>query len=543
MSIQSGIPRVISSEVDIPTTVQTFPGVYTGLVIPATKGPLRPYLASGETDVLNVFTPNQTIKPGYDMSYFDALAYFIYGNSLWISRAVHSDCLYGGITLQTSAGTNVSWVAGKHLSDILSYSFTTDDALLIYGTNPGKWNGDVTVQVYGYVGNEILVKELGAFVIQVYNNGILVESWTCSLDPSHKDGYGQNIFVEKRLLGSQYISARVNPSLDITAHLYPTDQSISMSLGGGVDGSTPTIGDLEAAMSNMSNPNTYPMTLFIDGGHTVNGDSSDTPWQLAIQEFCEGANQRKNKTFGILTTPLALENNADPLSALTTYRNTTLNINSSYVGLYGPHVNIYDKYNDREVKVSSSGYVAGLVSRTAANQEIWYPAAGNRRGVINVDDLNVHYNDVVAGSLYDNGINSFLAVPGKGYVLKGQKTLYSRPSYLTRTHVRLLLIVVESACQNYLDDFIFEQNTKATQGECRAGLIAALNNYVGRNGIYDFRVVCDSTNNSATDISNFQMNVYIFIKPVIDIEWIPFKTIITPYGYDFSLAQQLVMAA
>ncbi len=56
------------------------------------------------------------------------------------------------------------------------------------------------------------------------------------------------------------------------------------------------------------------------------------------------------------------------------------------------------------------------------------------------------------------------------------------------------------------------------------------------NGMYGRKVLCDDTNNTAEDVDNGVMNVWVFIKPARDIEEIPFKTILTPTSVSFDLA-------
>ena len=56
---------------------------------------------------------------------------------------------------------------------------------------------------------------------------------------------------------------------------------------------------------------------------------------------------------------------------------------------------------------------------------------------------------------------SFL--PGKGIAIFGQKTLLSRPSALDRLNVRLLLITIEPAIAEFLEDFLFEFNDEFTR--------------------------------------------------------------------------------
>lgn len=142
--------------------------------------------------------------------------------------------------------------------------------------------------------------------------------------------------------------------------------------------------------------------------------------------------------------------------------------------------------------------------------------------------------------LYDNGINPLRFAPGRGILINGQKTLLSRPSALDRLNVRMLLIVIEPAIASALEDFLFELNTAATRAIVTSMISSYMENIKARNGVYDYQVTCDDTNNSAEDIDNYTMNVWLFVKPTKSVEYIPFTVIITRTGTSFQLAAEAI---
>ena len=56
----------------------------------------------------------------------------------------------------------------------------------------------------------------------------------------------------------------------------------------------------------------------------------------------------------------------------------------------------------------------------------------------------------------------------------------------------------------------------------------------GRRGIYDFRVVCDTTNNTAEVIDSNRFVGDIYIKPARSINYIQLNFIAVRTGVDFS---------
>jgi hypothetical protein len=377
------------------------------------------------------------------------------------------------------------------------------------------------------------VPEVGAFIIEVFKSTDLVtpvETWTCSRTEGTKDGFGRNIYIQDVLEGSDYIRALDNvlksTSVDITASPVPR------AFNGGANGDAVTDGVMITGADAFLNPGDLFCTLLMDAG-----------WATAAyhQKLITVAETRQDSV-AILGVPYANEASSDYLNEVINYRKLTLNANTSYAALYTANVKIYDKFNDRALYVSPDGFVAANISETAANYEIWYPVGGARRGVLNVLDVRRRYSRGEMDQLYDNGINPIKFVPGKGIMIWGQKTLLSRPSALDRLNVRLLLVSIEPGLTEALDDFLFELNDVATRSLARAMISSYMDGIKARRGVTNFEVVCDSTNNSADDIDNHIMNVWLLIKPTPSLEYINFTLAITKTGVSFELAAQSLAA-
>ena len=415
-----------------------------------------------------------------------------------------------------------------------NYEFASDDLLLITGVNEGAWADDVQIKLYTYANSPDVVKEPGvvdeAFMIQVYkaSTGDLLETHICSREPNAKDGYGQNIYVEDVIASSNYIKAIDNLAADASEELQ--EQTSALTIDGSLDGEAIADTHMVSALNTLSNKNDLALTVVMDGGWAT------VAYQQAIDTLC----QSRKDCVGVLSTPYSTENTSSYITDLVTYRKTTLNLNSSYSSLYTPHVKISDRFNDREIFIAPDGYAAGAISETAANSEIWYAPAGYRRGVINVIDVNKRFTSGELDLLYDNGINPIKFSPGKGIAIFGQKTLLSRPSALDRLNVRLLLITIEPAIAEFLEDFLFEFNDEFTRLLVRSGIESYMDDIKARRGVYAYSVVCDETNNSSQDIDNNKMNVWLFVQPTKTAEFIELNVAITRTGFDFNLAQGLL---
>lgn len=140
---------VIVKEFDLSTRVPEFPGVYGGIVIPATKGPvLTPTLITNESQLLKVFTPDERVEVGYDLSYYSALAFLQKSNKLWVVRPDKTDRLIGGLAMRTAAGVANSAI-GTGVTSVDGFGApAADQAYTLYQANPGVWGNRISVMVY-----------------------------------------------------------------------------------------------------------------------------------------------------------------------------------------------------------------------------------------------------------------------------------------------------------------------------------------------------------------------------------------------------------
>lgn len=527
-----GAASVKLKEIDLSTRVATFEGVYGGIVIPAKKGQLdKPSLVTSDTQFLSRYTPDGSVKVGYDLSYFSALAYLERSNKLWVQR-VANGAYFAGCKIQKagSSANSAGLSAGSNVSVPSSHVFGADEVLFIYAANEGAWGNNIQIKIETIDANPDLIEE-NSFKISVYkvtNGAALLESFLVSRVMGQKDGKGRNMFVEDVLEASSYIRAISNPEIDDT--VLPKEQSSALVLADGNDGSAVTDANMIAAANKFANRSQVSVTILMDGGYSV------PAYQVALDTIA----QSRQDCVAILTTPYANEVSADYLNDLISYRKSDLNLNSSFSALYTPHLKIADKFNDRNLWIAPDGHIAGSISFSANNYEIWYPAAGFKRGVLNVLDVAQRFSDGELDSLYNAGINPVKFFPGRGIVVWGQKTLLSRASALDRLNVRLLLIVIEPAIRDLLENFLFELNDDGTRSIISTKIESYLEGIKARKGVTDFAVVCDETNNTPADIDNNRLNVDIYVKPSISIEEIPVRVVITPNNISFADAATAV---
>jgi phage tail sheath protein FI len=208
---------------------------------------------------------------------------------------------------------------------------------------------------------------------------------------------------------------------------------------------------------------------------------------------------------------------------------------SSYATMDSGYKYQYDKYNDVNRYVAMNGDTAGLMARTDDERDPWYSPAGFNRGQIK-NVLRLSYNPPKAqrDQLYKSGINPVNTFPGQGTILFGDKTLLAKPSAFDRINVRRLFIVLEKAISIAAKFTLFEFNDEFTRAQFRNLVEPFLRDVQGRRGIYDFRVVCDETNNTGEVIDGNRFVGDIYIKPARAINFIQLNFVAVRTGVEFS---------
>jgi len=218
---------------------------------------------------------------------------------------------------------------------------------------------------------------------------------------------------------------------------------------------------------------------------------------------------------------------------LVTFRNSTRS--TSYGVLDSGYKYQYDKYNDVYRYIPLNGDMAGLTVRTDETRDPWWSPAGFNRGQIkNIIKLAYNPNKANRDILYKANINPVVTFPGQGTVLFGDKTMLSKPSAFDRINVRRLFIVLEKAIATAAKFTLFEFNDDFTRAQFRNLVEPFLRDVQGRRGIYDFKVVCDETNNTGEVIDRNEFIGDIYIKPARSINFIQLNFVAVRTGVEFS---------
>ena len=243
-------------------------------------------------------------------------------------------------------------------------------------------------------------------------------------------------------------------------------------------------------------------------------------------------NDRANTAFVIGDTPMNLS--ADVVS-LTNWSNDTngtgLSTADPYLGVYYPS-GLTTDLSGNTIMVPPS-YMALRVFLHNDNVAYpWMAPAGTRRGLVD-NATDIGYLNSTTGqfirtgvsqglrdALYQININPFTIMTGTGLVCWGQKTRNPTTSALDRVNVARLVNHIRTVLAHTGNAFLFEPNDTITRSQIKKVIESALVDLVSKRGIYDFLVVCDTSNNTPARMAANELYVDIAIEPMKDAEFI-----------------------
>ena len=272
-----------------------------------------------------------------------------------------------------------------------------------------------------------------------------------------------------------------------------------------------------------------------------------------IQNMITLNNDRKQTAFIIGDSPLDL-NSSDIQPWI---QNTNLALDnghrglvsrSEYLGIYYPSGYGTDLAGE-SVVVPPSHMMLRTMIRSDNVSYPWFAPAGVRRGLID-NATSIGYIDVtdsnlfksigvtvgLRDTLYADNVNPLTVLPGVGLVAYGQKTRASMTSAMDRINVSRLVAYLRLVLDKVARPFIFEPNDTITRNQVKSAFESVLNDLVAKRGLYDYLVVCDTTNNTPDRIDRNELYVDIAIKPVKAIEFVYIPVRIVNTGAALTIA-------
>ena len=548
-------PGVNVSEIDA-TTVVPAVSTSTGAVAGAFQwGPIDvARLVGSEDELVQVFgKPDSTTA----LTFFTAANFLSYSNSLYVSRA-------DAATLNTAVALNAaSWAGNTKVRSEDHYFnsfFTASNADIILAARyPGSLGNSLKVAIcananvtaftsWTYAPFFDKAPGTSSFVATKFKsdandemhiavidedglisgtaNTVLERFASVSKATNAKGESGESLYWRDVLYNnSRYVYAmgQNNATWGVAAnasHAFAGENLNGVSFVQGTD-ATPTDGNVQIAYQQFASAENVDISLVMTGGHSST---------VAANVVSLSVGRRDCVSF--VSPALANVQAADPVSAITNFRNTLTA--TSFAVMDSNWKYQYDKYNDIYRWIPCNGDVAGLCARTDQDRDPWFSPAGFNRGQLkNVIKLAFNPNQAQRDTLYKSGVNPVVSFPGEGTVLFGDKTLLDKPSAFDRINVRRLFIVLEKAISRAAKASLFEFNDEFTRAQFVNLVEPFLRLVQGRRGIYDFRVVCDETNNTPEVVDRNEFIGDIYIKPAKSINFIQLNFVAVRTGVAF----------
>lgn len=161
----------------------------------------------------------------------------------------------------------------------------------------------------------------------------------------------------------------------------------------------------------------------------------------------------------------------------------------------------------------------------------WFAPAGTSRGVINNADAvgyidknkewqTVALNTGQRDTLASIKVNPITFIQGSGFVNFGQYTRASNASSLDRINVARLVVYLRRQFSLLSRPYLFQPNDEATRRQIKHAAESMLVELMGQRALYDFVVVCDTTNNTPARIDRSELYLDVAIEPTKAVEFI-----------------------
>jgi len=564
-------PGVISREIDLTTATPAVASTEGGIALDSQWGPVdKLVLVTDELDLVEFFgKPNSTNAARW----FTAKNFLSYSTALYVSRAVNS------ATYNATNSTTAENLQIKNSDSFESMSLNGVESLFaakyagsIGNTLKVSFADNSTYDDWDEKSNFSGKPDLDELHIAIIDEGGLFSGSKGTLlekyefvskfsDAKNEDGssnYYKQVVNDK----SQYIYVLQHDPLMIgwggnSSDYLDFDSTTGVathkaeggvtraeeimltsviqtfySLAHGTDG-TVSAADMETAYDLFEDEELVDISFLIVGPDVLDTDNNSP----LVQKVYDIVSSRQD-CLGVLSpqkTDVVDEEN--PYVKIKEYRDK-LNVGSlrdlkgSFMVMDDNWKYQFDKYNNNNVWVPCCGDTAGLMAETDVERAAWFSPGG--RSLKNVIKLAWKSKKSERDVLYPLGINSITTFPGEGAILYGDRTMLVRPSAFDRINVRRLFIVLRKSISKTARSFLFENNTAYTRERFKSTVIPFLEEIQGRQGITDFKVVCDDSNNTGQVIDENRFIGDIYIKPTRSINFIELNFVAVRTDVEFS---------
>jgi hypothetical protein len=285
----------------------------------------------------------------------------------------------------------------------------------------------------------------------------------------------------------------------ITSLATATPLSRQFALGAdGPDENAVSLGTILRGYDKFAHRDDYDLTAFIVG-KSRGGTLGEQTFNYAVDNIAE---VRKDLiVYGSLPKAAVVGNKGGELNSAIAFRGNLHN--SSYWFLDSGYKYQYDKYNDVFRWIPLCGDTAGLSTYSDTEYDPWYAGAGLERGSIkNIVRLAWNPTPAEQKATFASAINNVITIRGNGTFVMGDKTGVGFNSAMDQIGARKTLNLIKSALLKSSRSTLFRLNNEFTQQRFKNQVNPFLRDIQGRQGIVQFSVLCDGTNNTQTVLNS-----------------------------------------
>jgi uncharacterized protein len=390
------------------------------------------------------------------------------------------------------------------------------DTIRVDAINEGTWADGIQITVQASAGLAatgftLVVKNAAGTVLETFKDLLVGAGNAASADYLTKKINGISEYITVTDLASATAAENNRPALG------------TFTLAGGDDGLT-SLAAVDFVGSEAYGNGLYAFDSVKPNFIAVPGETSATVANGLVTYAAA-----RTDLIAILEVP-----QGSTVSAMETFRESTITADSSYAALYGPWLTSEHPLTGATINTPPSGVVAGIFARNDQEGAVWTAPAGlNRATVRGVIEAERRLSKTDRDTLYEAGINP-ICVVANTLCVYGQKTLQLKASATDRINVRRLMIHIEDAITDSGQFLVFEPNIKKTWEAFKRLVNPFLQRIKDGGGFYDFLTVCDASINTASVIDANQMKARVYVKPTKTAEFIPIEFAIAGTGADFS---------
>jgi len=357
------------------------------------------------------------------------------------------------------------------------------------------------------------------FKLELFNRSnqiVPIKTYVVSLRKIN-DGFNSSLYIE------DVVNTGADKSIDIRINHYETNllgqlKGISTStiywLNGGTDGTQPVSADLATAWDTLKDRILFPNARLL-----LNAGFADSTVQTKMIDVAES----RGVSVAILDVPSA----SQEATAAATYRNATLNANSSFAMIATNDPEIVDSFSQRRFYVPPSARLGAVIARSLNIAPYLSPAGLNRGYIRNIVGLRYNYSQGQRDTLATAQINPIINLQGGfGYVLWDAITLLKKKTVMSYASSRFNMCYIREECERFFPTLLHEPIDDNLFFKVEQFGEQLLQPMIERGALRNGKLVANKTNNKPTDEDAGRFNVSLFLdfpRPAreINIKLIP----------------------